>query len=634
LSRVSRLLRLSPTSGVIAGDTGQHPRCPTATGTDYFSASSPKHLPVSVSLVTLLLLVFGLISGTVQAAVKEFQQPNAYAVVIGISHYREEVIPKVAYAVNDAEAVAKLLETQAGIPRANIKLLTDAKATLGDFRNYFSGWLRMRVEPTSTVYVYFAGHGTPNPRTGESYLVPWDGHPDFPIGLYPLNDLYETLDKLPGKEVIVILDSCFSGVPGRSVLAKGARPMGLSVENPLLPGGKVTVLAAATGTQISSDYDKGEHGLFTHYLLAALRGEADADRDGVVSLGETFNYVRVQVAKTALNELNREQTPVLLPGETMLGPRIATPLSKGDHRLMEEAIQREAVRRAEQELKALQDEERQVEEQQRLKAIQQEIEEKKKQIAEKKKNIEVARVRPYQAPGQLEREIIGQDGAPVVLVPAGEFTMGEGAGTHKVSLDAFYIDKYEVTTTRYAKFLAATGRELPLRWNQVSQASDGERPVVGINWHDADAYCRWTGKRLPTEAEWEKAARGTDARKYPWGNEEPSRSLANYDSDGKRTWQGYSTVSPVGAYESAKSPYSAHDMAGNVWEWVADWYDADYYKSSPDQNPKRPSTGQHRVARGGSWFAGPTSLRSAGRDGVPPSRRSPSIGVRCAQDAQ
>jgi lipid-binding SYLF domain-containing protein/uncharacterized caspase-like protein len=290
-----------------------------------------------LTLISLLLAVpllstvegpvLNLVEGPAWAAVKDFAQPDAYAVVIGISQYREEVIPKVAYAVKDAEAVAQVLERQGGIPKTHIKLLTDAKATVGDFRNSFGDWLRMRVKPDSTVYVYYAGHGTPNPKTGEAYLVPWEGDPDYPDRLYPLNDLYAALNQLPAKDIIVLLDSCFSGAEGRSVLAKGVRPMILSADNPVLASKKVIVVAAATGNQISSDYDKAGHGLFTHALLMGLHGAADRDKDGLVTLHELFPYVRAQVAHTAVEELNREQTPVLLPGEESLGARSALPIA-------------------------------------------------------------------------------------------------------------------------------------------------------------------------------------------------------------------------------------------------------------------------------------------------------------------
>ncbi len=512
---------------------------------------------------------------------KAFQQPNANAVVIGIRQYREDVSPKVSYAVQGELAIAAVLETQGGIPKTHIKLLTDAKATVGDFRSYFGDWLRMRVKPDSTIYVYYAGHGTPNPKTGEAFLVPWEGHPDFPSGLYPLNELYETLNGLPAKEIVVMLDSCFSGSEGRSVLAKGARPMAVSVENPLLAGGKVIVLAAATGNQISSDYDKAGHGLFTYALLTGLRGDADADKDAIVTLKEVFPYVRDWVAHTAVEELNREQTPVLLPGEETLGVRSSLP---------------------------------------------------------------VAWV--YGALHQTRREITGKDGTPMLLIPKGEFLMGSNDAdddqkpAHKVYLDAFYIDKYEVTTSRYAKFLETTGSAPPPYWEEAMRVENRERPVIGVDWSNAATYCRWAGKRLPTEAEWEKAARGTDGRIYPWGSELPTRLHANF---GKRDWEYppiYTMLVQVGQLEDGKSPYGVYDMAGNVWEWVADWYDwsigsepSGYYRISPERNPTGPSTGTLKVLRGGSWSHSPRLLHSAHRGANLPSTRYAYIGFRCATAA-
>jgi hypothetical protein len=409
---------------------------------------------------------------TAQAsATKDFKQPNAYAVVIGISQYREaEFIPKVTYAVKDAEAVAKLLETQAGIPKTHIKLLTDSKATIGDIRNHLGTWLQRRVKADSTVYVYYAGHGTPNLQAQSGSMVPWDGHPDFPEGLYPLKELEDTLSKLPTKNVVVFLDSCFSGSAGRSVLAKGGRPMGLSY--PVLSSGEVMILAAASGTQISSDYDKAEHGLFTHYLLAGLQGEADADKDQIVTLRELVPYVKEHVATTAVDKLNREQTPVLLPGEQAIGKRIALPLAKTISAKSVSTTEGSrpsgpsaALSKAQEELKALEAQEQQVEEAGKLAAIQAQIEEKKRQIEEKKKNIQVAKAPTYEAPRQSGREITGKDGAPMVLVPAGEFMMGSTEGgsyekpVHRVSLDAFYLDKYEVTNKLFQKFTRETGYE-------------------------------------------------------------------------------------------------------------------------------------------------------------------------------
>jgi len=237
---------------------------------------------------------------------------------------------------------------------------------------------------------------------------------------------------------------------------------------------------------------------------------------------------------------------------------------------------------------------------------------------------------------RMPKEVTGKDGASMVLVPAGEFLMGSNDGDasekpeRRVHVDAFYIDKYEVTTTHYSKFLQETGQEQPYKWDEVSQVRDGDRPVIGVTWHGADAYCAWAGKRLPTEAEWEKAARGTDGRKYPWGNEEPTSRHANFN---KSSWNGYATLTAVTDHEAGKSPYGIYDMAGNVWEWVADWYGGNY-NSSPSRNPTGPASGQFRALRGGSWDDDAGYLRSAARSGDHPTLRVNSVGFRCARDAR
>ncbi|MGH7231602.1 MAG: formylglycine-generating enzyme family protein [Nitrospiraceae bacterium] len=241
-------------------------------------------------------------------------------------------------------------------------------------------------------------------------------------------------------------------------------------------------------------------------------------------------------------------------------------------------------------------------------------------------------------PESVTTEITGKDGVAMALVPTGEFLMGSNDGAsderpvHRLYLDAFYIDKFEVTTSRYAKFLQATNRKPPDKWSEVNPTFDWARPVIGVDWSEADAYCQWAGKRLPTESEWEKAARGTDGRKYPWGGEDASESFANFDWDSRRTWRGYSTLTPVGSYESGRSPYWVYDAAGNVWEWVSDWYSPNTYQNHHDRNPKGPTSGIFKVTRGGSWGDKPYSLRTTNRRGIPPGDRHRDIGFRCAQD--
>jgi formylglycine-generating enzyme required for sulfatase activity len=243
----------------------------------------------------------------------------------------------------------------------------------------------------------------------------------------------------------------------------------------------------------------------------------------------------------------------------------------------------------------------------------------------------------------------------MVLVPGGEFIMGTdetdpdekaaeyGIGkpwlidehpAHKVNLPAYYIDKYEVTNARYKQFVEATGRKAPADWSN-GQIPQGRSlyPVEMVNWDDAAAFCRWDGKRLPTEAEWEKAARGTDGRIYPWGNEfDPKKANVGGSAGG--------TVA-VGSYESGKSPYGVHDLIGNVWEWTSDWYEGykgSTYKSNDYGN-------KFKVIRGNSWptighFSPEAQMEIAGHHSTATFRlyfttdgAVNDVGFRCAKSA-
>ena len=237
-------------------------------------------------------------------------------------------------------------------------------------------------------------------------------------------------------------------------------------------------------------------------------------------------------------------------------------------------------------------------------------------------------------------ELTARDGAPMALVPAGEFWMGlsEGEGLddeqprHKIHLDAYYIDKYEITVERYARFLESTGWQKPLNWSMVKFPDHASRPVIGVNWIDADAYCRISGRRLPTEAEWEKAARGVAEQRFPWGGKRPHASIALF---GQMTKFSYDILKPVGSYPEGVGPYGAFDLAGNVAEWVQDWYDGEYYRESPEKNPPGPRNGRYKMVRGGSWSDMPVYLMAASRTSkLPPDTRNAFIGFRCAQSAK
>jgi formylglycine-generating enzyme required for sulfatase activity len=220
------------------------------------------------------------------------------------------------------------------------------------------------------------------------------------------------------------------------------------------------------------------------------------------------------------------------------------------------------------------------------------------------------------------------DGMVMVAVPAGEFTMGSPAGQgsedehpqHQVTLDGYWIDRTEVTNAQYRRCVEAGACAQAGCMGDSSYNADAQ-PVVCVSWEDAAAYCGWAGARLPTEAEWEKAARGTEGRTYPWGDEAPDCGRANYSGCEGRP-------SGVGSHPGGASPYGVLDMAGNVWEWVSDWYDGSYYGRSPAGNPQGPESGQYRVLRGGSCYNVSDFVRSAYRGGYIPGDRC-DVGFRC-----
>ena len=240
-------------------------------------------------------------------------------------------------------------------------------------------------------------------------------------------------------------------------------------------------------------------------------------------------------------------------------------------------------------------------------------------------------------------------GLIMVYIPPGKFTMGSEEyesekPPHDVYLDGYWIGKHEVTFDQYDRFCEEAKKTKPpdAGWGR------GKRPVINVSWHDASDYCAWLSRekglefKLPTEAQWEKAGRGTDGREYPWGNDAPSGDKLNFAD--KQLWlkdkydwadqnidDGYVYTAPVGSYPAGASPYGLLDMSGNVWEWCLDWYDEKYYEKSPDRNPPGPSQGASRVLRGGSWFYLSHRCRSAYRGGAHPASRYQYLGVRLAR---
>jgi formylglycine-generating enzyme required for sulfatase activity len=211
----------------------------------------------------------------------------------------------------------------------------------------------------------------------------------------------------------------------------------------------------------------------------------------------------------------------------------------------------------------------------------------------------------------------------MALIPAGEFWMGSENGNsdeqpvHKVYLNAFYMDIYETTNALYEKCVQAKVCK------PLVSSGQADHPVINVTWDQARTFCEWRNARLPTEAEWEKAARGgLEGKLYPWGGESPDCQRANF-----RGCVG--DTSQAGSYPA--NGYGLFDMAGNVWEWVADWYGANYYASSPSEKPAGPDSGDSRVVRGGSWYVSANVVRSAVRYAYAPADRSSNLGFRCSR---
>ncbi|NKB71843.1 MAG: SUMF1/EgtB/PvdO family nonheme iron enzyme [Candidatus Latescibacteria bacterium] len=265
-------------------------------------------------------------------------------------------------------------------------------------------------------------------------------------------------------------------------------------------------------------------------------------------------------------------------------------------------------------------------------------------------------------------QIEGKDGSVMLLIPAGKFPMGgkiEELGDHPhkefpaysaerplhtVAASPFYMDKFEVTNARYNRFLEAVKAEGDGTWKHSDQKSDqshaptfvsqalraDDLPAVGMNWYSAYAYCNWAEKRLPSEAEWEYAARGHRYRVFPWGDEDPGGGgiwRTNFSPDVGKDADGFKQSAPPGSYPDGVSPFGIMDMSGNVEEWVNDWLDRGYYaKTQGAQDPPGPSTGTRKVIKGGSFVSQSYQIRIATRLYGPPVAANPQLGFRCAQD--
>lgn len=613
-------------------------------------AGKPSTRGAGLAVGLALLLAVGLAAGPAGAPLAaepsaapggvgaDFVQGDLWALVVGINEYPSLPPAKQLKAARPgAEAVARLLR-QYRVERDRLTQLFDDGATKDSILGHILGPLRRDVKEQDSVFFYFAGQCQVDPKTKEAGLLPAGAVEDVPTSFILVKELQDVLSRVPARHIFVAVDSCvgdflvggskISGDPpvrevyqkkSRWVLAAGTPPQadgGLSpFAQALVDSLRENTLAYLTPLHLGQE-------LATRLPPAANRTLKSGPMVGVGDEDGQFVF-RLEGAPPPAEEI-RVPSPE--------DPRIAR-VRWEIEQIQEMPLSSPLKERAVASLQG------------RLNDIRAEIEEQRRKLeAERQERIK----QEAQARAEAERGEIAppkpEDLAPMVLIPAGEFIMGstprEGPSDEqpqrRIYLDAYHIDKYETTVGRYAKYLLASREKPPLHWELVKANGDGEFPVIGVDWDQANNYCQWAGKRLPTEAEWEKAARGTDGRKHPWGNEGPTPLLANLGRGG--TFAYAKSLEKVGSFEPGKSPYGIYEMVGNVWEWVADWYDRRAYKDMAERNPKGPDKssekGAQRVIRGGSWERVPLVVRVAARHRAAPSTQNAYIGFRCAKDAR
>lgn len=584
-------------------------------------------------MMVALLMTIGAIPSATLA-----DEGKRIAFVVGINKY-EKLGKNLERAVNDAREVSRTLRN------IGFQVTEGIDVTTSEFDAKWQNVLNSLTKE-DTFVLFFSGHGVE--VDGENLLLPRD-IPYFKYGRHQLfkrqavsvselmNDL-RTGDRQHPKVTVMILDACRENptIPPEYRTKSGKSKGGLAeVKN---TGGTFILYAAAPGT-VSLDRlgpdDTDPNSVYTRSLLPLLNQANLSIRDLAVKVKE-------RVYALTETEQIPEYTDGLIGQFCLAGCVANVAKDRREPEPAQSVPQQPKLNFTEM----LAEFKRQQEMKENAPSPQPELGQAVPQQADQLQ----AMIRPPQglSIGKISSQIIGKDGAPMVMVSVGEFMMGspDGEGKkdehprHQVMVDGFYMDKFEVTVEKYAEFMRAKNRSEPEHWDQVDGNKHRNFPVVGADWHDAKTYCEWAGKRLPTEAEWEKAARGTDGRAYPWGNEPPKGPFdafmfANFmntlnlrvdeDSYSKR-------VKAVDHADFGQTSYGLKGMAGNVSEWTADWYGEDYYGKSPVRNPTGPPSGQFRVLRGGSWHSALVDVRSANRDMEAPTMRRGDIGFRCAQD--
>jgi formylglycine-generating enzyme required for sulfatase activity len=574
---------------------------------------------------------------------------DTLAVVIGVSGYRAQRLTYVQHDVRRFLAILSFL----GVGQAKITTVTEDSASQAHLLQVFSTVLPARLKPGTRLIIFYAGAVGEMPHAGgymEPVFMPHGSDPSHPsrggIAASQLLQWFETMD-LHHCEMIV--DACSTGF-----WQLGGEWEALS--HPLrdaMTEGAVEVLCAGRSDQRM--YHLGEHSVFMEMLSRAVNGDAMPEGGEVMTGRDVGRYVCERVAATtaggqtpAHRRIAGREDFLWLPHTERKERRssVITAVGSGTLTVQSEPggalVSVNGKARGETPLELIM---APGEYDIRVMLAGHQTWHRRCHFGGQPSRLRVrlrkapetglpsglkALVSEFDRASRLPLRVTRtRDGAEMVLVPGGTFTLGSDRGAedegpaHEVALVTFYIDRYPVTNEMYEQYMRTCGAPRPALWRD-HRYEHSHQPVVGVSWDEAGAYAAWAGATLPTEAQWESAARGGDDRMFPWGNTAPTGALARFA--GTRKEEG---PVPVDYFSGNVSPFGAQQMAGNVWEWCLDWYDAAYYLVSPNEEPKGPEFGRDRVVRGGAWDTKKGALRCTARGHQPPKHRGPDVGFRC-----
>lgn len=538
-------------------------------------------------------------------------QGTRWAIVIGINEYSRPDVTPLRYAVNDARLVAKTLVENAGFPPSQVALMTSDgetqdKPTLGNVLSRLND-LSGKVRSSDLFVFYFSGHGIA--LEGKPFMCTLDADPrsldTLEVSCLKVDVLREKLRAVSAGRNLIVMDACQNDPRGGRSLSGNllsdafVRDLKLVQKDPNRPNNTEVLYAllfACSVGQRAYEWPEFKQGFYSYFLVNGLRGGAK-EAQGRVTVGSLSDFVEKRVPQSTAQIMGDDvkQTPsaVYLPGEAGRNMILISP-STLPGPIVPPAPETKPV------------------------------------VKPPTTMIDVK-------PAGTNTNAI--DDAIMVLVPKGNFIMGSDEGLpaeqpkHQVGLDEYWIYQREVSNEQFLRFVEATGYEAQGNWRSYAmEAGRLNHPVINVTWNDAAAYCKWAGGRLPTEAEWEKAARGTDGRTYPWGNEW-NPQLCNWADGGKI--DGFGRSAPVESFIVGYSPYYAVNMVGNVWEWCADWFDPQYYRNSPRANPQGPNKTSSRAVRGGGFDFNMRGFpRCSVRAGAPPTEADAARGFRVVIEKQ